>query len=181
MARTTTRKTTTATKSTRTSKATAKTTTTKARSATAKTTKTTAKAKTATRAKSAAKGVTAPKAAPKAAPKTTATRTTKPVAAPKAEVARELKKKELIDRVVAASGVKKNQAKPVVESMLAILGDALAKGEAMNLEPMGKVKVQKEKDVGGANVYSCRIRRKKIAGAGTVSVASKAPLAKAAQ
>ena len=91
-------------------------------------------------------------------------------------ITRELKKKELIDRVALASGLKKPQAKAAIEAALAILGEALEKGDAMNLEPLGKVKVQKEKDAGAARVYACRIRRKKpAAGAG------KAPLAEAAE
>lgn len=96
-------------------------------------------------------------------------------------VIQELKKRELIDRVVAASGIKKNQAKPAIEAMLAIVGEALAKGEAMNLEPLGKLKVQKEKDVGAADVYSVRIRRKKPAQAGGPSTGPRPPLAKAAE
>ncbi|MEM9349951.1 MAG: HU family DNA-binding protein [Pseudomonadota bacterium] len=110
-------------------------------------------------AKAPAKGVVTPKAA-----------------VPEAEVAREFKKKELVDRVVAATGAKKGQARPVIEATLAVLGEAMAKGEAMNLEPLGKLKVQKEKDVGAATVYSCRVRRKKSGTTGP-----KPPLAEAAE
>ncbi|MEM9436458.1 MAG: HU family DNA-binding protein [Pseudomonadota bacterium] len=142
--------------------------------------------KTTTRATAARKGTTRKAStaskAKASAPKTRATKSpSKGVVAPKVavpavEVAREFKKKELIERVVAATGAKKGQARPVIEATLAILGEAMAKGEAMNLEPLGKLKVQKEKDVGAATVYSCRVRRKKSG-----ATDPKPPLAEAAE
>jgi len=38
----------------------------------------------------------------------------------------DLKKKELVDLVVERSGIKKKDAKPVVEAMLAVLGETIA-------------------------------------------------------
>lgn len=56
----------------------------------------------------------------------------------------ELRKKELIDKVVKRSGIKKRDAKPVIESMLAVLGEALADSRELNLPDLGKVKVRRE-------------------------------------
>jgi len=149
---------------------------------------TTTRRKTTTAAKSTAAKTAAPKtttarksATRKAAPKPVAAKA--PVkkgvtaaAAGGATVTRELKKKELVDRVAQASGLKKPQAKAAIEAMLDVLGETIAKGEAMNLEPLGKVKVQNQKDAGAAVVYACRVRRKKAA-----AVGAKAPLAAAAE
>lgn len=59
------------------------------------------------------------------------------------------------------SGLKKPDVKPVVEATLAIIGEALSKGESLNLEPLGKMKVQRQKELANATVISCRVRRKK--------------------
>lgn len=184
MARATTKTTTakkTATRSTTAKKAAPKTTATAATTARATKAKTAAlktpakatKAATKTAAKAPAKAA-ARTAAPKVSTRTTAKKAAQ--AASPVSLARELRKKELIDRVTAASGLKKSQARAAIEATLAVIGEAMEKGEAMNLEPLGKVKVQKEKDVGAANVYSCRVRRKKQAGPG-----ENPPLAEAAE
>jgi nucleoid DNA-binding protein len=56
-----------------------------------------------------------------------------------------IRKKELVERVVAASGAKKKQVKEIVEHTLKVLGEALAKGEELNLPPFGKAKVNRSK------------------------------------
>ena len=71
----------------------------------------------------------------------------------------EMKKKELVDRVVTRSGIKKKDAKPVVEAMLAVLGAAMAEGRELNLQPMGRLKVARVKDTGNGQVLVCRVRQ----------------------
>ena len=111
---------------------------------------------------------TAPRRTPKVAKKT-ATPVVEPVAA-----APMLRKKELIERVVARSGVKKKDAKPAIEAMLAVLGEALAAGEDLNLQPLGKVMVKRTKELPNAKVMVCRIRqRKESAGTTAVKIAPK--------
>ncbi|WP_375266398.1 HU family DNA-binding protein [Planktotalea sp.] len=70
-----------------------------------------------------------------------------------------LKKKELIDTVVERSGIKKKDAKPVVEAMLAVLGQTLADGREMNLQPLGKIKINRAKDAQGGKVLVTKIRQ----------------------
>ena len=83
------------------------------------------------------------------------------------EVTPSLRKKELIDRVVSKNGAKRKDAKPVVEAMLDVLGDALAQGEELNLQPFGKLKINRQKEMAGAKVFVCKIRqRKTVHGAG---------------
>ncbi|MBY5972323.1 HU family DNA-binding protein [Ferrimonas balearica] len=70
-----------------------------------------------------------------------------------------LKKKELIDRVVARSGMKKKDAKPVVEALLTVLGETLSEGREANLQPLGKIKVTRTKDLANGRVMTARVRQ----------------------
>ena len=70
-----------------------------------------------------------------------------------------LRKRDLINDVVIKSGIKKKFAKPVVEAMLVALGEAIADGRPLNLPPMGKLKVTKEKETPNAKIVTCRIRQ----------------------
>lgn len=119
----------------------------------------------------AAKAPAAPKPAPKkasvAAPKVTAPKVAPPAvaeavpAAPKAPkvAAPLLKKKELVARVVEAlEGKKKGSVKDVVEATLAALGEALQKGESLNLPPFGKARVARTKGEGADAMITLRLR-----------------------
>ncbi|WP_147125174.1 HU family DNA-binding protein [Shimia ponticola] len=75
----------------------------------------------------------------------------------------DLKKKDLIDQAVQRSGVKKAMAKAAIEAALAVMGEALERGEGLNIEPLGKVKIQRQKDVQGAKIITTRVRRKTAA------------------
>lgn len=77
----------------------------------------------------------------------------------------EMKKQELIALVVDRSDVAKKHAKPVVEAMLEVLGEALAEGRELNLQPLGKVKQNRVKDTPGARVIVAKIRQQKPGGA----------------
>jgi DNA-binding protein HU-alpha len=72
-----------------------------------------------------------------------------------------LKKKELIDQVVERSGIRKKFAKPVVEAMMAVLGEAITDGRDLNLPPFGKVKQQRTKDAANVRVTIAKIRQPK--------------------
>ncbi|MCR9147284.1 MAG: HU family DNA-binding protein [Rhodobacteraceae bacterium] len=76
----------------------------------------------------------------------------------------ELKKKELLELVAERSGLRKNQIKPAVEAMMEILGEAIAEGRELNLEPLGKLKHQRAKETGNARVTVAKIRQNKSAG-----------------
>lgn len=71
----------------------------------------------------------------------------------------ELKRKDLIDRVVATSGVKKSDAKVVVEAMLGVMGQALSDGASLNLQPFGKARIARRKDLPNGEVLVLRLRR----------------------
>jgi len=82
---------------------------------------------------------------------------------PASEFETDLKKRELIDLVVEQSGIKKKFAKPVVETMLRVLGQAMADERELNLQPFGKLMVQKIEDKPNARIVKCRLRQSKPA------------------
>ena len=119
---------------------------------------TTTKAKTAAKPKTTAKRTAAkPKTASVASAPVVVDTPTPVVAGP------EMRKKELIEAVVTRSGMKKKDVKPVVEAMLAVLGNALQDGRALNLQPMGKVKINREKKLASGRMLVARIRQKDAA------------------
>lgn len=71
-----------------------------------------------------------------------------------------LRRKELVSRVAAASGLKPGVIRPVLEGVLAEMGRALAAGEGLNLPPLGKLVVKRSKEVGDSQIMICRLRRK---------------------
>lgn len=99
----------------------------------------------------------APKAAKAKAPATTV------VAPAQAVVASEqIKKAEFLDRVVARCGVKRSEAKSVLEASLAELAEVLLRGDDVNLPPMGKIKVIKDKPLSeGAHALTLKLRTMK--------------------
>lgn len=104
-------------------------------------------------------------------PATTVVEAVKPVV-----TGEQIKKPELIDRVVAESGMKKKDVKPVVEAMLAVLGRALVSGEELNVPPLGKVMINRVKEVSNATVLNIKVRHPKQDGS-----TQKQPLAEAAE
>ena len=70
-----------------------------------------------------------------------------------------MRKKELIDLVVERSGLKKKDAKPIIEATLAILSEALADTRELNLQPLGKIKVRREKLMLNGRVLVTKIRQ----------------------
>ncbi|OAN65777.1 hypothetical protein A8B83_05005 [Rhodobacteraceae bacterium EhC02] len=70
-----------------------------------------------------------------------------------------MKKRELVDAVVKRSGVKKKDARQVVDAMLAVLGESLADSRELNLQPLGRLKVTRVKQTNGGQVMICKLRQ----------------------
>ncbi|PZQ99951.1 MAG: hypothetical protein DI533_04800 [Cereibacter sphaeroides] len=70
-----------------------------------------------------------------------------------------IRKKELVERVVSASGAKKKQVKDIVEHTLKVLGDALAKGEELNIPPFGKAKVNRARTDDKGNTMMVKVKQ----------------------
>lgn len=94
------------------------------------------------------------KVAAKAAPETVVVQESVPTSTQP-----ELKKVELIDMVVERAGVKKRDAKPAIEAALEILGAALAEGREVNMQPLGKIRVNRMKHLSSARVMTCKVRQ----------------------
>lgn len=76
--------------------------------------------------------------------------------------ARVLQKKIFIDRVVAATGVSKTEARPIIEATLKQLGQALAAGETLAVPPFGRARVERHVDMRGSEVITLRLRRRPV-------------------
>lgn len=101
-----------------------------------------------------AKGAAGPADAAQAAPEPVV------VAAAAAVVqAPALAKRELVEQAVERSGVRKKDAKPVVEAVLALLGEAVAEGRELNLKPFGKLRVNRSQTRGNGRVFVCKLRQ----------------------
>lgn len=102
----------------------------------------------------------APKPSPELAPTPAAP---PPTLVPQAEsvvAGPEMRKKQLIDRIMAeVPDARKKDAKPIIEATLAVLGQALTDGETLNLQPLGKMKVQKRKVLSNGQSLTLRLRR----------------------
>ena len=70
-----------------------------------------------------------------------------------------MRKKELIDLVVERSGIKKKDAKPVVEAMLAVLGEASGSGRELNLQPLGKLRINRSVERSNGRIIVCKLRQ----------------------
>ncbi len=70
-----------------------------------------------------------------------------------------LKKQELVERIVKASGAKKKDVKLIIEAALGVLGDALSAGKELNLPPLGKMKVNRQREEGNAEILILKLRR----------------------
>ncbi len=90
-----------------------------------------------------------------------------------------LGKRELTERVVTASGIKKRAVRPVIEALLQELGDALSRGDHVNLHPFGKARQTGRKDQASTEVLEIRLRRARPAGGRRESLGG--PVHKAAE
>lgn len=74
--------------------------------------------------------------------------------------ARVVQKKDFVERVLAATGARKAEARPIIEATLAQLGDILSAGETLAVPPLGRCRVSLEKDARGGDVITLRLRRR---------------------
>lgn len=71
----------------------------------------------------------------------------------------ELKRQELLAQVVKRADIKKKLAKPALDAALEVIGEALAAGRDLNLSPLGKVKINRVRELGNGRVVICRVRQ----------------------
>lgn len=71
------------------------------------------------------------------------------------------KKADLIADVAARAGVKKREAKPIVDAVLQELGAQLAQEITMQVPPLGKLRVTNIKPTGNADVLTLKLRTRR--------------------
>ncbi len=107
------------------------------------------------------KGIPAPKAktaSEEQSPAKPKAQETVPQSAVDEGTSHSLKLRELVGRVVDATGGKKKGVKEIVEATLDQLGAALAKGEELNLPGVGKVRVARSVDRAGRSLMTLKMR-----------------------
>lgn len=67
--------------------------------------------------------------------------------------------KELTDRIVAATGVKRKDAKPLIEATLKHLGEVLDAGESLILPPLGRLRVSRTKSDESGDILTLKLKR----------------------
>ncbi|MCE6952803.1 HU family DNA-binding protein [Cereibacter sphaeroides] len=70
-----------------------------------------------------------------------------------------LRKKDLIEQVAGATGVKRKEVREAVEATLVALGEALERGDELNLPPLGHLKVQRRNNLRAGIRMMVRLRR----------------------
>lgn len=79
--------------------------------------------------------------------------------APAAEKAPSLKIKDLVTRVTEATGAKRKDVKGMVEATLKVLGEAMARGEDMNLPGFGRTRITRSAEKDGAAHLTMKVKR----------------------
>ena len=74
-----------------------------------------------------------------------------------------LRRKELVERVAAASGARKKDVREIVAATLKVLGEALAADETLALPPFGKARVNRHRDTGSGEMLTVKLRRPEAA------------------
>lgn len=70
-----------------------------------------------------------------------------------------IRKKEIIEQVVIRSGLKKRDVKPIVDHLLAVMGDAMADDRELIIPPFGRVKVHKKKDAAKKMIFFAKVHQ----------------------
>ena len=73
----------------------------------------------------------------------------------------ELSKKDLIERMVATTEMKKGEARRALDAVLDVLGETLADGKNIAAAPLGKIKIARTKDTATGQLVVCRVKLKK--------------------
>ena len=71
-----------------------------------------------------------------------------------------VQKRDFIDRVVAATGARRTDARPIIEATLAQLGMVLSAGHTLAVPPLGRARINLERDARGGDVITLRLRRR---------------------
>ena len=73
----------------------------------------------------------------------------------------ELSKKDLIERLVRDTGMKKGDARRSLDAVLSVLNGAISEGYNLSAAPLGKVKITRSKETANGKLAVCRVKLKK--------------------
>ena len=71
----------------------------------------------------------------------------------------QLRMRDILERVVDRSGMKKGEARTAIEATMAVIGEAIENGEDIDLPGFGKLKLQREKETQRGKAYVLRLVR----------------------
>lgn len=72
----------------------------------------------------------------------------------------ELGKKELLEKIVAESGLKKGDARIALNAMLKVLHGALSEGKDISAAPLGKLRIARKKQTPNGELAVLRVKLK---------------------
>jgi len=72
-----------------------------------------------------------------------------------------LQKRQFMNRIAQRTGQRNADIRDIVEATLAELGEAIAAGQTLALPPLGRARINRQKDVSGSEVIVLRLRRRK--------------------
>jgi len=72
-----------------------------------------------------------------------------------------LQKRQFLNRIAQRTGQRSADIRDIVEATLAELGDAIAAGQTLALPPLGRARINRQKDISGSEVIVLRLRRRK--------------------
>jgi DNA-binding protein HU-alpha len=70
----------------------------------------------------------------------------------------QIKKKDMVERVATASGVKKADVKAVLDATFVLIAERLAAGDELQVPPLGRLRMLREKDTGRARIATLRLQ-----------------------
>lgn len=70
-----------------------------------------------------------------------------------------LRVKDLVEAVLTRTAGKKKETRTAVEATLAVIGEALSKGQGLNLPPLGRAKVNRQKEIGDSELLVVKFKR----------------------
>ncbi|MBM3605743.1 MAG: DNA-binding protein [Alphaproteobacteria bacterium] len=73
-----------------------------------------------------------------------------------------VQKRDFIDRIIAMTGARRTEARPIIEATLAQLGQVLSEGQTLAVPPLGRARIALEKDARGGDVITLRLRRRPV-------------------
>lgn len=71
-----------------------------------------------------------------------------------------MQKRDFIDCVLAETGARRAEARPIIEATLAQLGRVLSSGQTLAVPPLGRARIATERDGRGREVITLRLRRR---------------------